>query len=299
MTYADSAKSTYDDKIKSTIVNINYLDVSKSTCVDGVKSLSTKIIKQKRVHCIKINNKSAHSKISYELNALLKIKKVSNTNIAIKKKLNPQAINIKYELNTLNKIKKVTNASKNVIDFLNKHITQIIKGNKVHKQNVINNTAANKLIYDNIKKAHLKLANSILPINKVYIENNNTNNSNKKTHEKLLYNVLKQIKTSNKVHIENNTASNTSKKTHKKLFNNVLKQIKTFNKVHKQDNVFDYDKCKKLHKELFNKVLIELLYTKSAGHKDSSANINKAHANDVKHVNSLLHNHILYYFNKI
>ena len=85
----------------------------------------------------------------------------------------------------------------------------------------------------------------------------------------------------------------------KKLFNNVLKQIKTFNKVQKQDSVFGYDKCKKLHKELFNKVLIELLYTKSAGHKDSSANINKAHANDVKHVNSLLHNHILYYFNKI
>ena len=79
----------------------------------------------------------------------------------------------------------------------------------------------------------------------------------------------------------------------------MLKQIKTFNKRHKQDNVFDYNKCKKLHKELFNKVLIELLYTKSAGHKDSSANINKAHDNDVKHVNSLLHNHMLYYFNKI
>ena len=83
----------------------------------------------------------------------------------------------------------------------------------------------------------------------------------------------------------------------------MLKQIKTFNKVHKQDNVFDYDKCKKLHKELFNKVLSELLYTKSAGHKDSSANINKAHANDAKcetdNANSLLRNHILYYFNKI
>ena len=46
-------------------------------------------------------------------------------------------------------------------------------------------------------------------------------------------------------------------------------------------------------------MLIELLYTKSAGHKDSSANVNKAHANDVKHANSLLHNHITYYFNKI
>ena len=50
-------------------------------------------------------------------------------------------------------------------------------------------------------------------------------------------------------------------------------------------------------------MLIELLYTKSAGHKDSSANINKAHANDAKcetdNANILLHNHILYYFNKI
>ena len=101
------------------------------------------------------------------------------------------------------------------------------------------------------------------------------------------------------MHIENNTASNTSKKTRKKLFNKVLKQIKTFNKMPKQDIIFNYDKCKKLHKELFNKVLTELLYTKSAGHKDSSANINKAHANDVKHANSLLHNLITYYFNKI
>ena len=56
-----------------------------------------------------------------------------------------------------------------------------------------------------------------------------------------------------------------------------------------------------VHKELFNKVLIELLYTKSAGHKDSSANINKANdANcESDYTNSLLHNHILYYFNKI
>ena len=103
----------------------------------------------------------------------------------------------------------------------------------------------------------------------------------------LANNVLKQIKTFNKVHIQNNTASNTSKKTHKKVFKNVLKQIKTFNKVPKQDIIFDHDKCKKLYKELFNKVLIELLYTKSAGHKDSSANVNKAHANDTKHANSL------------
>ena len=163
----------------------------------------------------------------------------------------------------LNKFKKVTNAPKNVITFLNKHIIQIIKGNKAH--NEINNTVTNAVTHNNIKKAHAK------PINEV--------------------------------HIENNAASNTSKKAHKKLFKNVLKQIKTFNKVHKQDNVFDYDKCKKLHKELFNKVLIELLSTKNVGHKDSSANINKAHANDTKcetdNANSLLHNHILYYFNKI
>ena len=253
-TCADSAKSTYNDKIKSTIVKINYLDIPKSTYADLVNSESTKIIKQNRVYCNKINNKSVHSKINYEISALLKIKKVSNTNIIIKKKLDPQAINIKYELNALNKIKTVTNASKNVIDFLNKHIIQIINGIKVHMQNVINNAVANRVIHDNTKKAHAKLANSILLINKIYVESN--------------------------------TASNTSKKTHKNLFNNVLKQIKTFNKVHKPDNVFDYDKCKKLHKELFNKVLIKLLYTKSAGHKDSSANIKKAHANDVKHANS-------------
>ena len=162
----------------------------------------------------------------------------------------------------------------------------------MHKQNVINNIVANKVIHDNIKKVHAKLANSILPINKVHIENNNANNTSKKTHKKLFNNVLKQIKTFNKAHIENNTASNTRKKNIKKLFKNVLKQIKTFNKVPKQYIIFDHDKCKKLHKKLFNKVLIELLYTKSVGHKDSSANVNKAHVNDVEHANSLLHNHI-------
>ena len=115
--------------------------------------------------------------------------------------------------------------------------------------------------------------------------------------------MLKQIKTFNKVHKQDNVFDyDKCKKLHKELFNKVLKQIKTFNKVHKQDNVFDYDKCKKLHKELFDKVLIELLSTNNAGHKDSSANINKAHANDAKYeadsANNLLHNHILHYFNK-
>ena len=79
----------------------------------------------------------------------------------------------------------------------------------------------------------------------------------------------------------------------------MLKQIKTYNKVPKQDIIFDHDKCKKLNKESFNQVLIDLLYMKSAGHKDSSANVNKAHATDVKRANSLLHNHITYYFNKM
>ena len=49
---------------------------------------------------------------------------------------------------------KVTNASKNVIDFLNKHITHIIKGNKVHMQN---NTVTNKLYMIILKKHMLKV----------------------------------------------------------------------------------------------------------------------------------------------
>ena len=132
------------------------------------------------------------------------------------------------------------------------------------------------VIHDNIKKAHAKLADNAIPINKVHIENNNANN-----------------------------ASNISKKkTHKKLFKNVLKQIRSVNKVHKQDNILDYDKCKKLHKILLNKVLIELISTNNAGHKDSSANNNEKCAHDIQYKvdevnNNLLHNHILYYFNKI
>ena len=58
----------------------------------------------------------------------------------------------------------------------------MINGNKVHMRNVINNTVANKVIHDNIEKAHAKLAISILPINKVHIENNNANNTSKKSH---------------------------------------------------------------------------------------------------------------------
>ena len=181
-TYVESAKSACKDKIKSAIVNINYIDSTKSTCTDRARSANIKITKQKsnitRIYCKNINTKSAHSKINYELSALLKIKMVSNTNIIIKKKLNPQVININYELSMPNKLKKVTNASKNVIAFLNKHITQIIKGNKVHTHNEINNT----VIHDNIKKAHAK---SAIPINKVDIENNTAGNTCKKTHKTL------------------------------------------------------------------------------------------------------------------
>ena len=50
-------------------------------------------------------------------------------------------------------------------------------------------------------------------------------------------------------------------------------------------------------------MLIGLLSNKNAEHKDSSTNINKAHANDAKcetdNANSWLHNHTLYCFNKI
>ena len=89
----------------------------------------------------------------------------------------------------------------------------------------------------------------------------------------------------------------------------MLKQIISVNKVHIQNNVFDYNKCKKLHKELFNNVLIELKSTNNAGHKNLSAKINEASANDtnannIKYKvdnanNNLLHNHMLYYFNKL
>ena len=100
--YADLAKSTCNDIIKSTTI---YVDSAKSTCNDIIKCTNVKINKKNtnitRVYCKNINNKSAHSKINYELNALLKLKKVSDNNIIIKKKLNPQVINVKYELNAL------------------------------------------------------------------------------------------------------------------------------------------------------------------------------------------------------
>ena len=89
----------------------------------------------------------------------------------------------------------------------------------------------------------------------------------------------------------------------------MLKQIISVNKVHIQNNVFDYDKYKKLHKEIFNNVLIELKSINNAGHKNLSAKINEASVNDTNANNiqykvdnannNLLHNHMLYYFNKL
>ena len=100
--YAYNAKSTCNDIIKSTTI---YLDSAKSTCNDIIKCTNIKINKKNtnitRVYCENINNKSTHSKVDYELNALLKLTKVSDNNIIIKKKLNPQVINVKYELNAL------------------------------------------------------------------------------------------------------------------------------------------------------------------------------------------------------
>ena len=149
--YADSAKSNCNGIIKSTTL---YADNAKSTCNDNIKYTDIKINKKNTnitgVYCKNINNKSAHSKINYELNALLKLKKVSDNNIIIKKKLDLQVINIKSELNALLKLKKVTNASNDVINFLNKHITQIIKDNKVHTHDKSNSTIY-VVIHDNIK----------------------------------------------------------------------------------------------------------------------------------------------------
>ena len=153
----------------------------------------------------------------------------------------------------------------------------------MHTQDKINSTT-HVVIHDNIKKAHAKLTDHInkssIKINKVHIENNSVNNAN-----------------------------SIRKKTHKKLFKNVLKQIVSVNKVHIQNNVFDYDKYTKLHKELFNNVLIELKSTNNAGHKNLSAKINEASVNDTNANNiqykvdnannNLLHNHMLYYFNKL
>ena len=88
----------------------------------------------------------------------------------------------------------------------------------------------------------------------------------------------------------------------------MLKQIKQVNKVHNKTNnntFIDLVKCKKAHTKLLINVLNQIKpnnnmhIQKSAGHKDSSANIiNEAHIRDINN-DVLLHNHVLYHASKI
>ena len=202
----------------------------------------------------------------WELNMLLKNKKVTNRRTINTKTVNMQAINIKYEPNSLNKLKKVSNAPANIINFLDNHINKL-------------NTARPLVISDNIKKITKKL------FNKLHIEINSGNTITKKTHIKVFNNVPKQIESID------NTYYYYDK--HKKLFNNVLKQIIEVNKAHRQPNnaFIDLNKCKEEHKKLFINVLNELKSNnnvhiqKNAGHKDSSANIiNEMYTHDIHKV---------------
>ena len=173
------------------------------------------------------------------------------------------------------------------------HLNRIKNNNDNNKDicKEMNNTRP-VVICDNIKNTNKKL------INKVHIENNSGNTITKKTHIKVFNNVSKKVKSINNTHADYDK--------YKKLFNNVLKQIKQVNKVHtKTSNAFiDLDICKEAHKKLFINVLNELKSNnmhiqKSAGHKDSSANIiNEVHIRDINN-DVLLHNHILYHASKI
>ena len=116
--YADSIKSTTNDNIKSTNINNNYLDSIKSTTGDNIKSnnVNNKYIDTIKSKCAdknniiahhkNISNKSAHSKTTREINALLKSKKVTtiSKNIIISKKTNHKAAITKHELSRLSKL---------------------------------------------------------------------------------------------------------------------------------------------------------------------------------------------------
>ena len=141
---------------------------------------------------------------------------------------------------------------------------------------------------NNIKNTHNK------SINKVHIENNSANSITRKTHIKVFNDTPKKVKSISNTHIDYDK-------------HNVFKQIKQVIKVHtKTNNAFiNLDKCKKAHKKLFINVLNQLKSNnnvhiqKSAGHKDSSANIiNEVHIRDINN-DVLLHNHILYHASKI
>ena len=222
----------------------------------------------------------------HNTNALL------TTHANIKKAHAKLANNVNKRLTLSNKV-QIKNNDSIIIEK-----TQIKSFNQVHMQN-------NIFDYDKCKKSYKKLAYNML-IELVH---------SSKTKNKELYNnvFIELVHTSkakheeqcNNVHIE---LVHTSKAKHKELFNNVLIELISTSKA-KHKEIFNnvlvelvYTN-KARHKELFNKVLIELLSTKNAGHQDSSANINEACAHDTKcetdNANSLLHNHILYYFNKI
>ena len=116
--YLDSIKSTTNDNMKSTNINNNYLDSIKSTTGDNIKSnnVNNKYIDSIKSKCAdknniiahhkNISNKSAHSKTTREINALLKSKKVTtiSKNIIISKKTNHQAAITKHELSRLSKL---------------------------------------------------------------------------------------------------------------------------------------------------------------------------------------------------
>ena len=251
-----------------------YLDSTKNICYDKInstnvnnimKSTCADKIKAYTINANKNNNNTiTYKKVKWELNMLSKIKKVTNKNNITTKKTNKLATSIKYDLNSLNKLKKVTNTPTNLINFLNMHINRIKNDN------------------ENIKNTH-----NIL-INKVHIENNSANSITKKTQLKVFNDIPKKVKSINNK-------------------NNVLKQIKQINKRHtKTNNAFiDFNKCKKAHSKLFINVLNQIKSNnnkhmqKSAGHKDSSANIiNEVHTRDINN-DVLLHNHILYHATKI
>ena len=70
-------------------------------------------------------------------------------------------MSLMYSIN----LKSLLMLQKNVIDFLNKHITQIIKGNKAHTQN---NAYAKSAI--SINKVHIKIILLVI-LGKKHIKN--------------------------------------------------------------------------------------------------------------------------------
>ena len=171
----------------------------------------------------------------------------------------------------LNKLKKVTNASKNVIAFVNKHITQTIKGNQMHTQN---STVTNTVIH----------AKSVIPINKVHKENNTASNTGKKNHKKLFENVLKQIKTFNKVHKQDS------------IFDYDKCETDNANSLLHNHILYYFNKIKKIERTLsnHNKYILTSLNKKYSNNRVKSSEFKKV--NDK--LNLLLQGICLFMFNK-